>query len=312
MRAVQAELGKLVSFDPRLGDLLGRLESVRLELDDIAGWLTEQAESLDLDPASLNRIESELSRFHELARRHRISLLQLPEKLEELQARVGELTGLDAELEGLAASAEKQRNDYRLRAQALTAARQKAAARLSRGVEKLLDELGMRGARFVVELSPRAADDYAASGAEQIEFLVSANPGSPPRPLRKVASGGELSRISLAIKVATIDLADTPVLVFDEVDAGIGGPTAAIVGRTLRALAAKRQVLVVTHSPQVAAAGHQHWHVGKRVQKGQTVSVVRILDNAQRVEELARMLAGESITEQSRGNARELLAAAGL
>jgi DNA repair protein RecN (Recombination protein N) len=310
IRLAQSELSRLSGVDSRLGEVVGRLESVRLELEDIGGWLSDQAESLDLDPAALQRSERELSALHDLARRHRVALSALPDKLEELRARVLELGGLDAELSGLAEAEAMAQQRWTQAAQNLSALRQKTAARFARAVEKLLGELGMSGARFVLELSPRAADDYAARGAEQCEFLVSANAGQPPRPMRKVASGGELSRISLAIKVATLDIADTPVLVFDEVDAGIGGPTAAMVGRKLRALGAKRQVLVVTHSPQVAASGHQHWHVGKQTRQGQTRSVVQVLDEAQRIEELARMLGGEVISEQTRGNARELLVGA--
>lgn len=310
IRQAQSELAKLGSVDSRLGELVGRLESLRLEVEDIGSWLGDAAEQLDLDPAALQRSERELSTLHELARRHRIPLTALPDKLEELQARVGELAGLDAELAELAQAQASARQDWTLAARQLSALRQKTAARFARAVEKLLGELGMSGARFAVELSPRSADEFAARGAEHAEFQVSANAGQPPRAMRKVASGGELSRISLAIKVATLDIADTPVLVFDEVDAGIGGPTAAMVGRKLRALGSRRQVLVVTHSPQVAAAGHQHWHVGKQTRQGKTVSVVQVLDHGQRIEELARMLGGEQVSEQTRANARELLAAA--
>lgn len=307
VRQVQHDLERLTAVDPRLVDLVARLESVRLELEDMAGWLEAEAADLDLDPASLRKVEDELSRFHDLARRHRIPLGQLPDKVEELKARVGELTGLDAELEGLTAAEESTRQRWTVLAAQLTRSRRQAATALSRQVEKLLAGLGMAGARLVADLTPRGADEFAASGAETVEWLVSANPGQPPRPLRKVASGGELSRISLGIKLATIATADTPVLVFDEVDAGIGGATAASVGRALRALGARRQVLVVTHSPQVAAAGHQHLKVGKSVQRGHTQSTVQVLDHAARIEELARMLGGETLSAQSRDNARALL-----
>lgn len=310
VRQALAELGKLAAYDPRLNEVLGRLESVRLELDDLGAWLTDQAEQLDLDPAALARCEAQLSTLHELARRHRVPYTALPDTLEALAQRIATLGSVDAELAriGVEESALIQR--WSAAAHELTRKRQQTAARFSKTVEKLLGELGMSGARFQVEWQSHEPGYYAARGAEQVEFLVSANAGQPPKALRKVASGGELSRISLAIKVATADIADTPVLVFDEVDAGIGGPTAAMVGRKLRTLAARRQVLVVTHSPQVAAAGHQHWHVGKTTRQGQTHSKVQVLDAAQRIEELARMLGGEQVNEATRANAQALLEAA--
>src|SRR5690606_26641901 len=199
---------------------------------------------------------------------------------------------------------------WREAAAALGKARAKAARALSKATTALLGELGMAGSRFEVELEPAGNDRPDPQGAERVEFLVSANAGQPPRPLRKVASGGELSRISLAIEVAALGLDAVPTMVFDEVDSGIGGAVADIVGRKLRALAASRQVLCVTHLPQVAAQGHAHYHVSKSDQDGATRSDARLLGMDDREAELARMIGGIRVGEEARAAARSLLAGA--
>ena len=193
-------------------------------------------------------------------------------------------------------------------ADALTKARTQAADALSKSTTALIGELGMGGGRFSVSIEPNTGADPDPNGAERIEFLVAANLGQPPRALRKVASGGELSRISLAIEVAALGLDAVPTMVFDEVDSGIGGAVADIVGQKLRALGAKRQALCVTHLPQVAAQGHAHYFVSKAASDGMTQSAVRKLEAKEREEELARMLGGVEVSKEARAAARRLLA----
>jgi DNA repair protein RecN (Recombination protein N) len=196
---------------------------------------------------------------------------------------------------------------WRAAAAALGKARAKAAKALSAATTALIAELGMGGGRFEVALEATEADRPDPQGGERVEFLVSANAGQPPRPLRKVASGGELSRISLAIEVAALGHDAVPTMVFDEVDSGIGGATAEIVGQKLRALGETRQVLCVTHLPQVAAQGHRHYRVSKSESAGLTQSAVQPLDEGQRQEELARMLGGVQVSSEARAAARRLL-----
>jgi len=190
----------------------------------------------------------------------------------------------------------------------LSARRRDAAAHLSSSTSALIGELGMGGGRFDVELEPLETERPDPQGAERVEFMVAANPGQPARPLRKVASGGELSRISLAIEVAALGLDAVATMVFDEVDTGIGGGVAEIVGQKLRALGASRQVLCVTHLPQVAAQGHAHYRVSKAKSEGVTQSAVQLLKAKEREEELARMLGGVELTREARAAAKRLLA----
>ncbi|PSD20682.1 DNA repair protein RecN, partial [Stenotrophomonas maltophilia] len=189
------------------------------------------------------------------------------------------------------------------------ASRRSAAAELSATTTGIIAELGMGGGQFLIELEPQDSGKPDPQGAERVEFLVAANAGQPPRALRKVASGGELSRISLAIEVAALDLDAVPTMVFDEVDSGIGGAVADIVGQKLRALGEKRQVLCVTHLPQVASKGHAHYRVSKAPVEGMTQSAVEKLDNKAREEELARMLGGVEVSKEARAAARKLLQA---
>ena len=305
LRAEQ-ELRRLAELDATLAPLAAALEEARIAVEEVARDTGARLEDDELDPARLAEVEQALSALHALARRHRVLLSDLPGLLQSLQTQVQTLTGrLDrlTRLDELEATAVRR---WRTAATALSQARQQAAAGLSKAVETLLDELGMAGGRFQVQFDARA-EDGSATGAEQVEFLVSSNAGMPPRPLRKVASGGELARLSLAIKVATASVEGVPVLVFDEVDSGIGGPTAEIVGRLLRTLGKRRQVLSVTHLPQVAACAHQHLRASKQVRDGQTVATLDALDSHGRRSEVARMLGGVEQTDQSLAHADEML-----
>jgi DNA repair protein RecN (Recombination protein N) len=213
----------------------------------------------------------------------------------------------DQSLDALAAEREQAQSALVERAEALSASRIEAAARLSQTVTAAMQDLGMTGGEFRVEVNAGGLETISAQGLDSIAFLVSANPGQPLQPLAKVASGGELSRISLAIQVATAEIGGIPTLVFDEVDVGIGGGVAEIVGRLLRRLGERRQVLCVTHLAQVAAQAHQHLRVKKSASEAQTFTEISPLDSEQRIDEVARMLGGTELTATTRAHAAEML-----
>jgi DNA repair protein RecN (Recombination protein N) len=254
-------------------------------------------------------VEERLTAIYDVARKHRLLPEQLIEFQQSLQQELMGLTRSDNEIELLADEVESAWQSYLKTAAELSLARQQQAEHLDRLVDAQLHALGMPAARFSACLTPLDTERYSASGLEEVEFLISTNEGQPARALAKVASGGELSRISLAIQVVTAQTSSTPTLVFDEVDVGIGGAIAEVVGRMLRELGERVQVLCVTHQPQVAAQGHQHLFVSKKGQKGTSQTRVSRLSEAQRVEEVARMLGGVDITRTSMEHAREMLSA---
>lgn len=311
VRQTHGELARLVEDEPGLGEVLVLLESAEIQLDEAAARIERLRDGFDLDPERLQQIEAHLARLHDLARKHRVQIEGLAAKHDELAAERDALRSAGADARALTAQIERAVAAWREAAGRLSQARAAAAERLGTSVGTLLAELGMGGGRFAVELERGDGERPDPQGAERAEFLVSANPGQPPRPLRKVASGGELSRISLAIEVAALGLDAVPTMVFDEVDSGIGGAVAEVVGQKLRALGAKRQALCVTHLPQVAAQGHAHYRVSKDVAGGVTHSAVVALDQAARIEELSRMLGGVEITGETRAHARQMLERAG-
>ena len=316
LQQVRGELGRQLQHEPRLGEVDAMLDSAAIQLDEALALLEQVRADLDLDPAAFDELDHRLARLHELSRKHRVAPEGLAAQRDALNAELEALRGagervrvLDAEIAAAAAR-------WRRAAQALTAVRSQAARAMSLATTTLIAELGMGGGRFEVALEATgdARDGEGRpdpQGAERAEFLVAANAGQPPRPLRKVASGGELSRISLAIEVAALGLDAVPTMVFDEVDSGIGGAVAQIVGQKLRALGATRQALCVTHLPQVAAQGHTHYAVSKAERSGMTQSAVQVLDAKQREEELARMLGGVEVGKEARAAARRLLRDAG-
>ena len=245
--------------------------------------------------------------MHELARKHRVPVAQLAEKSAELATRVAQMSGADERLAALAAARQSAETAWKKAAEALSAKRQLAAKKLSRAAEALIQQLGMAGGKLNFDFNARGANDFSALGAENGEFVVCANPGQLLKPLRKTASGGELSRLSLALKVSSLTKANVPVLLFDEVDAGIGGAVADTVGQLLAKLGRAHQVLVVTHLAQVAAHGDQHCQVSKTNDGLQTQSSVHLHDENQRIDELARMLGGQ-VTPSTRAAAAELRA----
>lgn len=302
-----AALSKWAVDEPRLAEAAALAESARLQLQEAIALLDAARDGLDLDPDALQRGEQRLSRLHDLARKHRVVLHDLEARRDALRTELEVLRGSEGRVASLQAEREAAAGRWRDAATALSAARRAQGAQLGATISALMQELGMGGGVFDVAFEAHAEPRPHPAGAERAEFLVSANPGQPPRPLRKVASGGELARIALAIEVATLGLDDTPTMVFDEVDTGIGGAVAEIVGQKLRQLGEGRQVLCVTHLPQVAAQGHAHYRVAKSVSGEETFSQPERLEEPERVEEIARMLGGVEITAAVRTSAKQML-----
>ncbi len=300
-------LQREAAHEPRLREVDTLLDSAAIQLDEALALLERIRDDLDLDPDALAEIERQLTRVQDLARKHRIAPEQLAAHRDALAIELDSLADADAALQRLECDIASAQSDWQNAAKTLRASRQQAATALADAVTALISELGMAGGRFEVQLEANTHATPDPNGSERAEFLVAANPGQPPRPLRKVASGGELSRISLGIEVATQGQDAVPCMIFDEVDAGIGGAVAAAVGAKLRQLGASRQVLCVTHQPQVAAAGHTQYRVSKAAQDGITQSAVLALDSAGRIEEIARMLGGADVSDEARAAAKRLL-----
>ena len=297
------KLEALSRIEPRFNESLNLLASIEAELGEVSANMRDVASRSDLDPAELAAQEQRLGELMGMARKYRVEPQDLPAKMQEIEAALQQLQAA-ADIAALEAAAEHCEKQYHEAAQQLSAGRRQAAERLGSETAAHMQELAMKGARFHIELLPASP---SAFGLEQVQYQVAANKGSPLRPLNKVASGGELARISLALQVVTSQYTQTPTLIFDEVDTGIGGGVAETVGRALRSLGRKHQVLAVTHLPQVAACGEQHWQVRKNSEGEQTVSSIRVLSAEERVEEIARMLGGETLTATTRSHAAELL-----
>ena len=304
---LRSELARVQLHEPRLGEVDAMLDAAAIQVDEAAVLLDRIRADLDIDPAQLDELEHTLTRLHELARKHRVAPEALLAQRDALAAELDSLRNAGLRLQVLDAEIAAAAIAWRKAADALGKSRAKAANTLAKATTTLIAELGMGGGQFQIALEPVDGDRPDPQGGERVEFLVSANAGQPPRLLRKVASGGELSRISLAIEVAALGHDAVPTMVFDEVDSGIGGAVAEIVGQKLRALGETRQVLCVTHLPQVAAQGHAHYRVSKAESSGVTQSAVQLLDDKQRQEELARMLGGVEVSSEARAAARRLL-----
>ncbi|WP_243043042.1 DNA repair protein RecN [Dyella sedimenti] len=303
----QLEMSKLAALDDKLAPLLELLDNASIQLSEAVDGLGRYALDVDLDPARYAEVDTHLTRLHELSRRHRVGTAELHDKARALRDELGDLEGAGDALEQLALQRQRLQQQYDEAADRLSHARETAGQRLGEEVSALMAELGMGGGRLVVELEATGEAEPDAQGRERCELLVSANPGQLPRPLRKVASGGELARISLAIEVATLGKDTIGTMVFDEVDTGIGGAVAEVVGQKLRALGGQRQVLCVTHLPQVAAQGHAHLRVSKASDGGSTRTHIEKLDANGRRDELARMLGGVEITRETRAHAKQML-----
>jgi DNA repair protein RecN (Recombination protein N) len=301
---VCTNVAALAEHDPALVDINQALESASIQLDEAIHGLNRYLQKIDLDPARLAQIEERMQALHSTARKYRSEVDELPALLQTTTERLEALTA-SQNIEALRVQVTQEEAIYLKLAKQLSQKRQKAATDLGKLVSDAMQDLSMAGGRLEIALTP--LNDGGSHGLEQIEFLVAGHAGSTPRSLAKVASGGELARISLAISVITSKASFTPTLIFDEVDAGIGGAVAETVGKLLHQLGQSHQILCVTHLPQVAAQGNHHLKVSKSQTEEKTVSQVQILGRAERVEEVARMLGGATITDTTRRHARELL-----
>ena len=310
LRRAQDELSKLAALDTHLQPALELLQSAHIQLGEANEQLTRYAQDVDLDPRRYVQVDDHLTHLHDLSRRHRVPEVALVACRDALRGELEELEHAGVELEALNSQQERLRAEHVAARKSLSAARSAAAGRMEAAVNALMGELGMAGGRIVVELEAVDSSDPDPQGSERCELLVTTNPGQPPRALRKVASGGELARISLAIEVATMGNDTAGSMIFDEVDSGIGGAVAEVVGQKLRALGSRCQVLCVTHLPQVAAQGHQHLRVIKQTDGETTHTRIEALGARERGDELARMLGGIDITPETRAHARQMLARA--
>jgi len=304
LHAAQHRLQELQEYDSGMQEALDSLGAAAIQIEEADRFLKKYLNRTELDPERLNEVESRIQAIHAAARRHRVRPEELAELLARWQARIADLQG--AGEDGMLAREEAAaRSQYEKLGEELSRGRAQAARELGTRVSTEMQRLALTGGRFEIALERFAEGN--ANGLEQVEFLVSGHAGMEPRPLAKVASGGELSRISLALRVVTAQQGETPTMIFDEVDVGIGGGVAEIVGQLLKRLGETRQVLVITHLPQVAAQGAHHLRVSKNTQDGQTLSAIETLDTGMRVEEVARMLGGVEITETTRKHAAEML-----
>ena len=283
------------------------LNTALIQVEEASANLKHAIDHFEIDPQRLEEIDQRLALIHNLARKHHVQPVDLPELFLKLSDDLSGLSEADVQIELMEEELNKLLNNYEEQAKRLSDGREKGAKKLAREINAQLGKLGMESASFSVALTRFSDSTPRGGGLEGIEFLVSTNPGQPPRPMIKVASGGELSRISLAIQVVTAQTSSIPTLVFDEVDVGIGGGVARAVGELLRKLGDRGQVLCVTHQPQVASQGHQHLYVSKSSEKDSTATKLESLDHDARVEEIARMLGGDDVSEKSREHAKELL-----
>jgi len=290
-----------------LGEAVNLIASAQIQVEEAVGELNRFLDHFDADPMRLQTLEERLDAIYTLARKHRVHPTELPHLQQRLMEEIEGLNASDESIERLGEELAAYAQHYKEKATELSALRRQAATQLATAVEQEIQRLGMPGGRFCIELTPFEHAELSPHGLEQIELLVSANPGQPLKGLAKVASGGELSRISLAIQVITAQTSRIPTLVFDEVDVGIGGPTAEIVGQLLRRLGERGQVLTVTHLPQVAAQGHHHLFVHKVRHSDTTHTAVASLGKRERVEEVARMLGGIDLTKESLAHARKMV-----
>ncbi|MBT3813744.1 MAG: DNA repair protein RecN [Gammaproteobacteria bacterium] len=302
-------LSELSSLTKELEEPTQLLLEAQIQIQEASHQLRYFLEAQELDPQGLLELDKQISIIQNLSRKHQVDPEELPEVAKKLAAQLDNLNHSSERIEELNLLVAKSHQDYFALAKAVSDKRSQAAIKLSALISDMIQELGMPQGEFSIAVSPQEIDQPKINGTDKIEFLVSANKGLPLRPLAKVASGGELSRISLAIQVTTSHDKDAPTMIFDEVDSGIGGGIAEIVGQKLRTLGKCAQVLCVTHLPQVASQAHQHLFVFKTSDAEMTTSQVRTLSTEQRIEETARMLGGVNITESTLTHAKEMLLA---
>ena len=303
LNRAQHAIDDLVKHDPNLNQINESLSNAQIQIDEAIHGLNRYRQKMDLDPDKLAELEARMQVLHSAARKYKVNPEQLPELWTGAQEKLAAFTAAQ-DIEALRQKLKVQESEFLKQAKDLSKRRQQAAAELSQAVSHAMQHLAMTGGQLQVLVTPC---DASSHGIDQIEFLIAAHSGSTPKPLAKVASGGELARISLAISVITSKASFTPTLIFDEVDSGIGGAVAQTVGELLKQLGGSHQILCVTHLAQVAAQGDHHFKVTKQSLDGKTQSDVKNLNRHERIEEIARMLGGTSITDTSRRHARELL-----
>lgn len=304
---VLADLEKLQNIEPQFANLVEALNSTVIQLDECSSELRHYLDNTDLDPSRLDEIESQLTVLHNLARKHHIEIESLPSHYQQLCDELASLENLDNENEQLQQVLVDQEQACLSLCKKLSSQRLKAAKPLAEDITQTIQQLAIPGGRIELLITPLANGKFNEMGADTIQLLVSTNPGQAAGELGKVASGGELARISLAIQVVTAGTRSVPTLVFDEVDVGIGGGIAEIVGSHLRKLALTQQVICITHLPQVAAQAHQQLQVNKKQGRSSTHIEITQLNQQQRIEEIARMLGGVNLTETTRLHAKEML-----
>lgn len=307
LSSIQRAIHQLQSIDMECDEILQMLNEAAVNVEESAHQVQSMAKGVEENPQRLREIDERLRLLTDLARKHRIETSQLYDHAQALEQQLSELSEQSDALPALQAKTQAVLAQLNTESQKLSEQRSQVARDLAKQVTEQVRRLELEDATIDIQLTPKA---QCAEGQDQVAFLFSANPGSTPKALSKVASGGELSRVALSIQVCIAEKMDTPTLIFDEVDVGIGGRTAAVVGELLKALGASTQVFVVTHQPQVAAAGQTHLHVSKIKSQDQTQSSVRTLQPQERVEEVARMLGGLKLTEATRKSAQELIMSA--
>ena len=283
------------------------LQGGLIQVEEAIREIEHHIDRFEVNPQRLQEIEDELGVIFQLSRKHRVNPENLCETLTELETELHQLIEGDESVHSLQQQVNKAAAQYQQSAQKLSRARQLGATAMAKEINGQLQDLAMKGAELRIQLTPLESGDFRSYGLEDVEFLIATNPGQPHKPMAKIASGGELSRISLAIQVIAAVHSSIPTLIFDEVDVGIGGSTADVVGQLLKQLGTQGQVISVTHQPQVAAHAHHHYVASKIVQRDQAASIMTVLTNQQRVEELARMLGGSKVTPQTLSHASELL-----
>ncbi len=300
-------LEEMQHADSQLTNIAIFLENAIIHTQEAIGELRTYIHNLDLDAERLQDVQQQINQLQDLARKHRVSYADLPRYVEQLNKQLNELENYEQRAANLEAKIAESLQNYKQISQVLHQQRIKTAKILSEQITKEIQQLGMPGGRLTINVKTDEQAPPSPTGTDKIEFLVSTNPGNPPKPLQQVASGGELSRISLAIQVITTESRGVPILVFDEVDVGIGGGVAEIVGQLLNKLGQQRQVLCITHLAQVASQGHHHLQVSKNILQETTYANIKQLDDQQRIEEIARMLGGIEITSQTLAHAEEML-----
>ncbi len=308
LQSASQSLSQLAELDPKLSALPAMLDEAIIQIEETNSELRHYLDGIDVDPERMAYVEERFSKVMSISRKHHIQPEELYTHHQQLLKKIEALDCSDEKLDALAEEAEKRYQSYLSDAEKLSKSRIRYAKELDKLISRSMHELSMEKAKFTIQVTAEAKH-ASPLGIDHVEFLVSTNPGQPMSPIAKVASGGELSRISLAIQVITAQKVATPSLIFDEVDVGISGPTAAVVGRMLRTLGESTQVLCVTHLPQVAGCGHQQLFVSKKTTSGNTETRMYPLNEEQRVSELARLLGGSEITATTLANAKELLAA---